>query len=87
MADVVLCPLVECTAYIGGPACVVCPHYTPPLGSIVDEFVCVDDCPVCHGAGIVCENHPAQVWDPDETGVGCGCGAGMPCLGVAGVHG
>lgn len=24
-----LCPLVECTAYIGGPPCLVCPHYQP----------------------------------------------------------
>lgn len=55
----------------------------PSLTSIVDEFACSPECPVCYGDGIVCENHPDKVWDPDETGVGCGCGAGMPCPSIA----
>jgi len=33
------------------------------------------DCPVCHGLGWVCENHPKLSWDEK----GCECGAGMPC--------
>ncbi len=50
------------------------------LGSIVDEFVCSPECPICLGSGIVCEDHPDQPWD---DGDGC-CGApGMPCPSIA----
>jgi hypothetical protein len=33
------------------------------------------NCPICHGIGWVCENHPEKAWDKE----GCTCGAGMPC--------
>jgi hypothetical protein len=32
-------------------------------------------CPICHGIGRACENHPDRPWSE----VGCRCGAGMPC--------
>jgi hypothetical protein len=34
------------------------------------------NCPICLGLGWVCENHPDLAWD---KGLGCECGAGMPC--------
>jgi hypothetical protein len=34
------------------------------------------NCPICHGIGWVCENHPEKAWDKE---IGCDCGAGMPC--------
>jgi len=34
------------------------------------------NCPICHGVGWVCENHPELAWDKE---IGCTCGAGMPC--------
>lgn len=34
-------------------------------------------CPICHGLGWVCENHPNRAWTEGEGG--CQCGAGMPC--------
>jgi hypothetical protein len=37
-------------------------------------------CPICSGLGWVCENHPDRVWSEE---LGCQCGAGMPCKGVA----
>lgn len=33
-----------------------------PLRSIVDEFVCPPECPVCLGGGHVCEEHPSHAW-------------------------
>jgi len=34
-------------------------------------------CPICHGEGWVCENHPKIAW---KDGDGCQCGApGAPC--------
>jgi hypothetical protein len=38
--------------------------------------VVTNHCPICHGIGWVCENHPEQAWDKE---IGCICGAGMPC--------
>jgi len=35
------------------------------------------NCPICHGRGWVCENHPHLAWTEKPTG--CQCGAGMPC--------
>lgn len=35
------------------------------------------NCPVCHGLGWVCENHPHLAWTNDA--IGCMCGAGMRC--------
>lgn len=38
------------------------------------------DCPVCHGVGWVCENHPGRVWGGISTDPkSCECGAGSPC--------
>lgn len=33
------------------------------------------DCPICHGLGWVCENHPRKAWSVH----GCQCGCGKPC--------
>ena len=33
-------------------------------------------CPICFGIGWVCENHPDEAYD---KGLGCECGAAMPC--------
>jgi len=35
------------------------------------------NCPICHGLGWVCENHPHLAWTDDPTG--CMCGAGTRC--------
>jgi hypothetical protein len=51
------------------------------LRSITEEFVCSPECPICHGEGIVCENHETVAW---EDGDGCPCGgAGAPCPSIA----
>jgi len=34
------------------------------------------DCPICHGEGWVCEDHPDRAWG---YGSGCCGGAGIPC--------
>jgi hypothetical protein len=34
------------------------------------------NCPICHGIGWVCENHPDKPWDSE---LGCNRRAGMPC--------
>jgi hypothetical protein len=49
-------------------------------GSIVAEFVCSPECPVCHGEGTVCEAHPDVAWG---EGDGCCGAAGMPCPNIA----
>lgn len=59
---------------------------TTLLKSIVDEFICRDDCEICLGEGIVCEDHPGRPWAPgplhDSDSRCCDCGAGgMPCPG------
>ena len=46
-----------------------------PLRSIVEMFKGDPSCPICHGDGYVCENHPKRPWPSDDC---CG-GAGMPC--------
>jgi hypothetical protein len=50
------------------------------LTSIVAEFVCSPECPVCGGSGHVCENHPDREW---LNSGGCCGGAGMPCPSIA----
>ena len=35
------------------------------------------NCPICHGLGWVCENHPHLAWTAEPHG--CQCGAGMTC--------
>lgn len=40
-----------------------------------------ENCPVCHGARWVCEDHPGKPWDDaSEHPDACHCGgAGAPC--------
>jgi hypothetical protein len=47
-------------------------------------FVCSPECPICEGAGIVCENHPDQVWaEVTLPRHGCACGPGVECPNIA----
>jgi hypothetical protein len=46
------------------------------LHGIMEEFTADPACPICHGSGHVCEEHPRSEWL--ESGGCCG-GAGMPC--------
>ena len=40
------------------------------------EEMTENNCPICFGIGLVCENHPGRAW---HVKLGCMCGAGMPC--------
>lgn len=60
----------------------------PTLGpvapdSILAAFICSPECPVCHGEGMVCENHPSVAWG---DGYACCGGAGMPCPNIEATH-
>ncbi len=53
----------------------------PRITDFIDEHP--EDCPICLGDALVCEDHPGRPWDPDGSGYGCDCGAaGMPCPGA-----
>lgn len=59
------------------------------LHSILDEFACSPECPICEGHGMVCENHPDTIWRGivgEYDGTECCGGAGAPCPNIAKVR-